>query len=97
VAGGGAWLDRQTVDLLAAGPRPAPEHTLSDRDQRILEGISEGQTNRRIAEYRGISEAAVKAALHRLYTKTQTRTRAQLLRLMLRQAELRVTGRQLRP
>jgi len=84
VASGGAWLDRETVDLLAAGPRPAPEPALSDRDQRILEGISEGRTNRRIAESLGISEGAVKAALHRLYAKTQTRTRAQLVRLMLR-------------
>jgi two-component system nitrate/nitrite response regulator NarP len=89
VASGGAWLDQQTVELLASGARPAPirEQQLSERDERILHGISEGLTNRRIAEGLGISEGAVKAALHRLYARTQTRTRAQLLRLMLRGAE----------
>jgi two-component system nitrate/nitrite response regulator NarP len=86
VASGGAWLDQQTVELLASGARPAPAggQKLSEREERILQGIADGLTNRSIAEGLGISEGAVKAALHRLYSRTQTRTRAQLLRLMLR-------------
>ncbi len=84
VASGGAWLDQHTVELLASGGRaPVGETRLSEREERILQGISEGLTNRRIAEGLGISEGAVKAALHRLYTRTQTRTRAQLMRRML--------------
>jgi DNA-binding NarL/FixJ family response regulator len=80
VASGGAWLDQHTVELLASGARPAPAGAaLSEREQRIVRGISDGLTNRRIAEGLGLSEGAVKAALHRLYAKTQTRTRAQLL------------------
>lgn len=87
VASGGAWLDQHTVELLASGARATVrETTLSEREERILQGISEGLTNRRIAEGLGISEGAVKAALHRLYTRTQTRTRAQLMRTMLRGA-----------
>jgi DNA-binding NarL/FixJ family response regulator len=85
VASGGAWLDRQTVDLLASGPRAAHEEPeLSARERQILQGISDGMTNGQIAEGLGITESAVKATLHRLYTRTQTRTRAQLLRRSLR-------------
>jgi two-component system nitrate/nitrite response regulator NarP len=81
VASGGAWLDQQTVELLASGARtPVRVPKLSEREERILAGIAEGLTNRRIAEGLGISEGAVKAALHRLYARTKTRTRAQLLR-----------------
>jgi DNA-binding NarL/FixJ family response regulator len=84
VASGGAWLDQQTVELLASGARsPVRAPKLSEREERILEGIAEGLTNRRIAEGLGISEGAVKAVLHRLYARTQTRTRAQLLRYTL--------------
>jgi two-component system nitrate/nitrite response regulator NarP len=84
VASGGAWLDQQTVELLASGARaPVRAPKLSVREERILEGIAEGLTNRRIAEGLGISEGAVKAILHRLYARTQTRTRAQLLRYTL--------------
>jgi len=84
VASGGAWLDQHTVELLATSARaPVRETMLSTREERILHGISEGLTNRRIADGLGISEGAVKAALHRLYSRTQTRTRAQLLRIML--------------
>ena len=85
VASGGAWLDQQTIDLLGSVSRVAPHApALSERDQRILEGISEGLTNRRIADSLGVSEGAVKAVLHRLYTKTQTRTRVQLLRRLMK-------------
>jgi len=89
VASGGAWLDQQTVELLASASRaPVREQAMSEREERILHGISEGLTNRRIGEGLGISEGAVKASLHRLYTRTQTRTRAQLLRIMLHKAGL---------
>ena len=89
VASGGAWLDQQTVELLASAARaPIREQAMSEREERILHGISEGLTNRRIGEGLGISEGAVKASLHRLYTRTQTRTRAQLLRIMLHKAGL---------
>ena len=87
VASGGAWLDQQTVELLASASRaPVREQAMSEREERILHGISEGLTNRRIGEGLGISEGAVKASLHRLYTRTQTRTRAQLLRILLHTA-----------
>jgi DNA-binding NarL/FixJ family response regulator len=88
VASGGAWLDQHTVELLASGAHPAPvrPQELSERDERILQGIADGLTNRRIAEGLGVSEGAVKSALHRLYARTQTRTRAQLLRSMLGRA-----------
>ena len=89
VASGGAWLDQQTVELLASASRaPVREQAMSEREERILHGISEGLTNRRIGEGLGISEGDVKASLHRLYTRTQTRTRAQLLRIMLHKAGL---------
>jgi DNA-binding NarL/FixJ family response regulator len=84
VASGGAWLDQATIEVLTAGARvSANTEELSDREREILRGIADGMTNRRIAETMGVSEAAIKAALHRLYVKTQTGTRAQLVRRVL--------------
>lgn len=83
VASGGVWMDRQTVDLLTSAAPASPAPPLSGIEQRILEGIANGLTNRRIAEGLGLTEGTVKAALHRLYVKTRTGTRAQLVRQML--------------
>ena len=48
-----------------------------------LEGLLEGSSNRAIGKLLGISEGAVKAALHRVFAKAQVRTRGQLVRLVV--------------
>jgi DNA-binding NarL/FixJ family response regulator len=83
VASGGAWLNQDVVDLLVSGSAAPEGRVLSEKEQAILKGISEGLTNRGIASALQISEGAVKAALHRMYRRTQTATRAQLMRRML--------------
>ncbi len=83
VASGGAWLNQNVVDLLVSGSAAPGGGVLSDKEHAIVQGVSEGLTNRGIAAALRISEGAVKAALHRLYRRTQTATRAQLMRRML--------------
>ncbi len=86
VAAGGAWVDRNLMQLLA---ERYPHHedirldALAEREQAVLRGILGGLTNRRIADQIGASEATVKATLQQLFNKTGVRTRSQLVRIML--------------
>lgn len=59
-------------------------HTaLTQRERHVLRGIFEGLTNKQIAADIGVSEGAVKATLQHLFRKTQVRTRAQLVRIVV--------------
>jgi DNA-binding NarL/FixJ family response regulator len=81
VASGGAWVEPGTMELLLAGsPARESETPLTEREQRIVEAVCDGLTNRRIAEELGTSEGVIKAALRRLYVKAQASSRAQLVR-----------------
>lgn len=55
----------------------------TDRERRVLQGIFEGRTNKQIAGDVGVSESAVKATLQQLFRKTDVRTRAQLVRIVI--------------
>jgi DNA-binding NarL/FixJ family response regulator len=57
--------------------------SLTERERHVLRGIFEGQTNKQIAMDIGVSESAVKATLQQLFRKTQVRTRAQLVRIVI--------------
>ena len=57
--------------------------SLTERESRVLRGIFEGLTNKQIATGLGVSESAVKATLQHLFDKTQVRTRAQLVRIVV--------------
>jgi DNA-binding NarL/FixJ family response regulator len=87
VASGHAWFDQRVIRLLVGGgPLPArskPLAAIEARDRQIVQGISEGLTNQAIARRVGLSEAAVKAALRRLFRQTEARTRSQLVRRVL--------------
>jgi DNA-binding NarL/FixJ family response regulator len=73
----------------SAEPKPPkaadqPAHAaLTDRERHVLRGIFEGLTNKQIGTDLGVSEAAVKATLQHLFRKTQVRTRAQLVRIVV--------------
>jgi DNA-binding NarL/FixJ family response regulator len=56
---------------------------LTERERHVLRGIFEGLTNKQIATDIGVSEGAVKATLQHLFRKTQVRTRAQLVRIVV--------------
>ena len=87
VAAGDIWLDRKLIDPLT-GPlektKPSDlREDLTEREGQVLESLMEGLSNGRIAEGLGISEGAVKAALHRIFEKAHVRTRGQLVRLVV--------------
>jgi DNA-binding NarL/FixJ family response regulator len=67
-----------------ARPRAAtPPRSLTVRERHVLRGIFEGRTNKQIAVDVGTSEAAVKSTIQQLFRKTQVRTRAQLVRVVV--------------
>ncbi len=95
VASGEIWLDRRIIQLLAERyPHHEDLHldALAERQQAVLRGVLDGLTNRKIAEQIGASEATVKATLQQLFDKTGVRTRSQLVRIMLADADF--SGRQ---
>jgi DNA-binding NarL/FixJ family response regulator len=55
----------------------------TDRERSVLHGIFEGLTNKQIGADLGVSEGSVKATLQHLFRKTQVRTRAQLVRIVI--------------
>ncbi len=87
VAGGEPWLDRRVVQLMAE--RVPPQEgggfgtPLSSREEQVLQGVLEGNTNRKIGDDLAISEGAVKAVIQQLFRKTGVRTRSQLVRAAL--------------
>ena len=76
VASGETWVERDTIQVLAAGVG----EVLSDREQEVLRGVLDGLTNRNIAARMAVPEATVKAALRRVFRRSGVRGRAQLIR-----------------
>jgi DNA-binding NarL/FixJ family response regulator len=64
-------------------PARKPRRSLTARERQVLRGIFEGLTNKQIAMDIGVSESAVKATLQHVFRKTQVRTRAQLVRVVV--------------
>lgn len=74
---------RQLVSA-ATEPEP-PTLRLTERERKILRYLIEGLANKEIAAELQVSESAVKAALQTLFSKTEVRTRTQLVRIALEQ------------
>jgi DNA-binding NarL/FixJ family response regulator len=86
VASGAMWVDPNVVQQLAAqaDAPPSPERPqLTDREQRVLQGVFEGLANKEIGSRLGVSESAVKSTLQQLFSKARVRTRSQLVRFAL--------------
>jgi len=90
IAGGSVWVDQKIIQLLADQCLNQLRHVdeksgspLEDREERTLQGILGGLTNRDIAAGMGISESSVKNILQGLFTRTGVRKRSQLVRLAL--------------
>ena len=84
---GEVWIDPKVILLLAESVGhqvqrvgKATAETEDDREQKVLAGIMEGLTNRRIGEDLGISEGSVKNLVQRLFRKAGVKTRSQLVR-----------------
>jgi DNA-binding NarL/FixJ family response regulator len=87
VMAGETWIDQRCVQALVravdrTGDREQ-RRRLSERERAVLKGVSEGLSNKEIAQHLGISEASVKSALQQLFMKTAVRTRSQLVRVAL--------------
>ena len=83
-AAGGAYLDPALGALVAAAPRAAPPHPLSDRELEVLRLIALGNTNAEIAETLCLSVRTVETHRSHILTKTGCKTRAQLVTYALR-------------
>lgn len=87
VMAGEAWLDQSSVQALlkAANRIEGPGHRkpFTERESRILQGVLQGLSNKKIGIRLSISESSVKTALRQLFQKTGVRTRSQLVRVAL--------------
>jgi DNA-binding NarL/FixJ family response regulator len=93
VMAGETWLDQSSIQALVEATKsqqtPGPRRPFTDRENRVLQGVFEGLSNKEIGARLAISESSVKAALQQLFQKTGVRTRSQLVRIALEEG----TGR----
>jgi DNA-binding NarL/FixJ family response regulator len=80
---GSPWLREHVRGLIRDQGLPAPRprgqrDPLSDNEQRIIELIREGYTNRQIAVDLTVSEKTVENRLTRLFVRTGCRSRVEL-------------------
>src|SRR5579864_3844643 len=86
VANGEAWVDQKVIQLLA---ERFPHYEdrwfgmLTEREQTVLQGVTDGLSNRKIGVQIGVSESTIKAILQNLFSKAGVRTRSQLVRIAL--------------
>jgi two-component system, NarL family, nitrate/nitrite response regulator NarL len=73
------WVDDEVVD-----------ERLTSREQEVLEWLSQGLSNRRIAERLGISEHTVKFHINAIYGKLGASTRTEAVNRALRRGWLRL-------
>ena len=57
---------------------------LGSREQKVLLGVLDGLTNRKIADCMSLSESSVKNTLQRLFSKAGVRKRSQVVQLALK-------------
>jgi two-component system, NarL family, nitrate/nitrite response regulator NarL len=80
-------LDQGSIQaLVEATKRPVKPGSIrlfTERENRVLQGVFEGLSNKEIGARLNVSESSVKAALQQLFQKTGVRTRSQLVRIAL--------------
>jgi DNA-binding NarL/FixJ family response regulator len=73
-----------TQSFLKAGPSAQPTENLSQREQEVLDCLSQGFLYKEIAEKLGISYETVHTYVRRIYEKLQVRTRTEAVAKFLR-------------
>ena len=73
-----------TQSFLKAGPSTQPTENLSEREQEVLDCLSQGLIYKEIAEKLGISYETVHTYIRRIYEKLQVRTRTEAVAKFLR-------------
>lgn len=71
--------------VLSSGRPTRPQKSLTSREAEVLRLVMEGYANKEIAGELGCSEPAVKGIIQQLFHKSGTRTRSQLVRVVLEQ------------
>jgi DNA-binding NarL/FixJ family response regulator len=83
VARGERVIDPRYYEAMLSQPPATVNLPFTQREQDILNAIVEGLSNKEIGACFGMSETAVKSTVQRLFYKTGTRSRTQLLRFAL--------------
>ncbi|HLH53101.1 MAG TPA: response regulator transcription factor [Verrucomicrobiae bacterium] len=73
-----------TQSFHRAGPSPQPTENLSEREQEVLDCLSQGFLYKEIAEKLGISYETVHTYIRRIYEKLQVRTRTEAVAKFLK-------------
>jgi DNA-binding NarL/FixJ family response regulator len=73
-----------TQSFLKAGPSPQATENLSQREQEVLDCLSQGFLYKEIAEKLGISYETVHTYIRRIYEKLQVRTRTEAVAKFLK-------------
>ena len=73
-----------TQSFLKTGPSVRPTENLSQREQEVLDCLSQGFLYKEIAEKLGISYETVHTYIRRIYEKLQVRTRTEAVAKFLR-------------
>jgi DNA-binding NarL/FixJ family response regulator len=73
-----------TQSFQRAGPSPQPTENLSQREQEVLDLLSQGLMYKEIAEKLAISYETVHTYIRRIYEKLQVRTRTEAVAKFLR-------------
>jgi len=89
VRGGGSPMTthiarKVTQSFQKAGPSPQAAENLSEREQQVLDCLSQGFLYKEIAEKLGISYETVHTYIRRIYEKLQVRTRTEAVAKFLR-------------
>jgi DNA-binding NarL/FixJ family response regulator len=78
-------IARKVVQSFQRAPAPAsPTENLSEREQQVLDLLSQGLIYKEIAEKLGISYETVHTYIRRIYEKLQVRTRTEAVAKFLR-------------
>ena len=73
-----------TQSFQRAGPSPQPTENLSEREQQVLDCLSQGFLYKEIADKLGIAYETVHTYIRRIYEKLQVRTRTEAVAKFLR-------------
>jgi DNA-binding NarL/FixJ family response regulator len=80
-----AHIARKVVQSFQrTGASPQPTENLSEREQQVLDCLSQGLIYKEIAEKLGISYETVHTYIRRIYEKLQVRTRTEAVAKFLR-------------
>jgi DNA-binding NarL/FixJ family response regulator len=87
IAAGAVWVDQEVIQMLSGIEPPNQvgnrKSALGEREAKVVFGIMQGLTTKKIGANMGLSESQVKNILQGLFAKTGVRKRSQLVRLAL--------------